>query len=120
MDTGYMGPTPTSQQDLGLRRCAAVIADLDGTLADTLGGFDVALNAMWRDLSLVCVERHAIEQMVGRGCEHLIGAVLQRVGAAESLYDHAWCSCQRRYFAIKKQHVAAYPGAIEVRLHRLA
>jgi len=62
-----------------------VIVDLDGTLVDTLGDFDVALNAMLRDLSLGVVERSAIERMVGRGSEHLIRSVLQYVGAAESL-----------------------------------
>jgi len=113
MDRVYRDATPTSQQDIGLWTCAAVIVDLDGTLVDTLGDFDVALNAMLRDLSLGVVERSAIERMVGRGSEHLIRSVLQYVGAAESLYDHAWQSYQRHYLAINGQHSTVYAGAIE-------
>ena len=54
----------------------AVIVDLDGTLVDTLGDFEVALNAMLADLQLPCVEREDVRRWVGRGSEHLIACAL--------------------------------------------
>lgn len=113
MNMGYRHASGVSQQDLGLQTWAAAIVDLDGTLVDTLGDFEAALNAMLRELSLVRVERAAIERMVGRGSEHLIRAVLKHVGADESLYDDAWQSYQRNYLAINGQHSKVYAGAFE-------
>jgi phosphoglycolate phosphatase len=98
---------------LNFRNITAVIIDLDGTLVDTLGDFDVALNAMLRDLALPRVDRAAIEARVGRGSEHLIASILAHVGAPESLYDDAWRSYQQHYLAINGQHSAVYPGALD-------
>jgi len=91
----------------------AVIVDLDGTLVDTLGDFDFALNSMLRDLALPGVDRAAIEARVGRGSEHLIATVLEHVGAPQSLYVKAWDAYQRHYLAINGQHSAVYAGALE-------
>jgi phosphoglycolate phosphatase len=90
----------------------AAIVDLDGTLVDTLGDFDAALNAMLRDLSLPPVSRGAIETMVGRGSEHLIASVLAHAGAPAQLFDRAWESYQRHYRAINGRHSALYDGAL--------
>jgi len=92
---------------------SAVIVDLDGTLVDTLGDFDVALNAMLRELALPNIGRDAIEPRVGRGSEHLISSVLTHVGASALLYDQAWDSYQRHYLAINGRHSTVYPGALE-------
>ena len=91
----------------------AAIVDLDGTLVDTLGDFEDALNRMLRELSLRSVERSDIERMVGRGSEHLIRSVLQHVGADALLWDTAWLSYQQHYLAINGQYAAVYPGAVE-------
>ena len=53
--------------DAHIRDITAAIVDLDGTLVDTLGDFDVALNAMLDELGLPPVDREAIRTMVGRG-----------------------------------------------------
>lgn len=91
----------------------AAIIDLDGTMVDTLGDFEAALNAMLRDLALPGVARSAIELMVGKGSEHLIRSVLAHVDAAPSLYEQAWQAYQAHYLAINGQHSLVYPGVVE-------
>jgi phosphoglycolate phosphatase len=79
---------------------------------------DAALNRMLGELSLPPVGRRAIEQMVGKGSEHLIRSVLAQVGADAALYDAAWAAYQRHYRDINGRHSALYPGA-EAGLHNL-
>lgn len=100
----------------GLR---AAIIDLDGTLVDTVGDFDLALNRMLAELGLPGVDRRFIEHTVGKGSEHLIRSTLAAVGAAPQAYDEAWALYQRHYLAINGQASAVYPGAVEG-LQRLA
>jgi phosphoglycolate phosphatase len=90
----------------------AAIVDLDGTLVDTLGDFEIALNAMLDELALPHVGREAIRTMVGRGSEHLVRTVLERVGAAEQLYESAFDAYQKHYLAINGQHAVLFPGAL--------
>lgn len=47
-------------------RVDAVIVDLDGTMVDTMGDFNEALNRMLRDLGLPAIEAERIESMVVR------------------------------------------------------
>ncbi|HSI54606.1 MAG: phosphoglycolate phosphatase [Ramlibacter sp.] len=91
----------------------SAIVDLDGTMVDTLGDFEVALNMMLRELSLAQVDRAAIGQMVGKGSEHLIHAVLAHVGGDASLYEAAWQSYQSHYLSINGRHSSVYPGVVE-------
>jgi phosphoglycolate phosphatase len=91
----------------------AAIVDLDGTLVDTLGDFDVAINAMLRELELAPIDRAAIETMVGRGTEHLIRSVLAHVGAPSQLYQRAWDEYERQYRAVNGLHSHVYEGALE-------
>ena len=102
-----------------LRAC---IVDLDGTLVDTLGDFEAALNHMLAQLSRPPVTRRVIEQLVGKGSEHLIRSVLAHVererGVADfvlsqSLFDDAWHAYQLHYRQINGRHSAVYPGAAE-------
>lgn len=98
----------------------AVIIDLDGTMVDTLGDFAEALNRMLGDLELPPIAAQHIERMVGKGSEHLLRSVLNRVlehmGKAptaieiEALYAHAWPSYQRHYLAINGHYARVYPG----------
>jgi phosphoglycolate phosphatase len=94
-------------------RITAAILDLDGTLVDTLPDFDVALNAMLRELALPAIDVHAIETMIGRGSEHLVRSVLAHVGAPASRYDEAWASYWKHYLAINGQHARVYDGVRE-------
>jgi phosphoglycolate phosphatase len=95
----------------------AVIVDLDGTMVDTLGDFDVALNATLRELGRPPVVRADIERMVGKGSTHLIRSALQHGGldaaAADGLLDTAWARYQAHYRAINGAHSAVYPGVAE-------
>jgi phosphoglycolate phosphatase len=90
----------------------AAIIDLDGTLIDTLGDFDVALNAMLAELALPSVTRAFIEHTVGKGSEHLIRSTLAQVGATPGVFDAAWASYQRHYLRCNGEHSEVYPGAV--------
>jgi phosphoglycolate phosphatase len=100
----------------------AVIVDLDGTMIDTLGDFEVALNRMLRELQYAPIDHAAIEQLVGKGSEHLVKSVLQRQSAtAQTTHTlgtgyveiAALASYQKHYRAINGQHSAVYPGVVE-------
>ena len=91
----------------------AAIVDLDGTLVDTVGDFDVALGQAFSDLGLPPVSRGFIARTVGKGSEHLLRQALAETGAQASWYEAAWTSYQRHYLSINGQHSAVYAGAIE-------
>jgi phosphoglycolate phosphatase len=95
----------------------AVIVDLDGTMVDTLGDFDVALNQTLKDLGRPAVTRADIERMVGKGSAHLIRSALLHGGLsadeAAGAQPVAWARYQAHYLAINGQHSAVYPGVIE-------
>ena len=97
-------------------RCAvglqAAIVDLDGTLVDTLGDFEVALNRTLAGLMLPAVERAFIERTVGKGSEHLLRSTLAAVGGDASLYDAAWAHYQRHYRAVNGDHAEVYDGVV--------
>ena len=97
----------------------AVIVDLDGTMVDTVGDFDVALNTVLAELGLPLVGRAFITRTVGKGSEHLIRSTLAQVGADAGLYATAWARYQHHYLAINGQFSAVYPGVVEG-LRRLA
>lgn len=92
----------------------AAIIDLDGTLVDTLGDFDVALNMALAELGLPPIGREAIRERVGKGSEHLVGSVLDHIGAARAQhFDAAWALYQKHYGAINGQHAKLYDGVRE-------
>ena len=91
----------------------AAIVDLDGTMIDTVGDFDVALARALADLGWPAVGRAFIERTVGKGSEHLISCALAEAGAPASLYERAWARYQHHYLAINGQHSAVYAGVVE-------
>ena len=106
----------------------AAIVDLDGTMVDTLGDFEVALNRTLADLDLPSVTRALVERMVGKGSEHLIRSVLthqlalpevtglSNVCAARSvevLYEPAWQRYQHHYLGINGEFAQVYPGVTQ-------
>ena len=91
----------------------AAIIDLDGTLVDTVGDFDAALNLTLADLRLPGVDRAFIERTVGKGSEHLIRSTLAQVQADPARLDEAWQRYQHHYLAINGQHAAVYPGVLD-------
>ncbi len=94
-------------------RFQAAIVDLDGTMVDTLGDFDVALNRMLADLSLPPVDRVFIERTVGKGSEHLIRQTLLHAGAEPSRFDAAWARYTHHYLSVNGDFSAVYPGVVE-------
>jgi phosphoglycolate phosphatase len=109
-----------------LTKIEAVIVDLDGTMIDTLGDFEVALNRMLADFELPSVDRTFIEATVGKGSEHLIRSTLEfiqnrpvvgieyaRNAIKNIVFEEAWQSYQTHYLACNGQASAVYPGVIE-------
>ena len=103
-------PAPAAALELD-----AVMVDLDGTMVNTLGDFAEALNRMLADLQLPAIKPQIIENMVGKGSEHLIRSVLAHVGAADIdvLYPQAWQRYEHHYLAINGQFADVYPGVLE-------
>lgn len=106
----------------------AVIVDLDGTMVDTLGDFEVALNRTMVSLGLPGVTRAAVARTVGKGSEHLIRSLLAEqlalpavrglgqvcpARSVDALYPSAWRQYQQHYQAINGQFAAVYPGVVE-------
>jgi phosphoglycolate phosphatase len=100
----------------------AVIVDLDGTMIDTLGDFEVALNRMLRELQYAPIDRATIEQLVGKGSEHLVKSVLQRQSATSQTTHTlgtgyveiaALASYQKHYLTINGQYSHVYPGVVQ-------
>ena len=98
---------------LSLPALRAAIIDLDGTMVDTLGDFEVVLNRVLQELALPGIDRGAIEPMVGKGSEHLIRSVLSHVNAAPSRYDQAWRCYLHHYREINGRYAHVYPGVLE-------
>lgn len=90
----------------------ALMIDLDGTLVDTLGDFDVVLNTVLHDMGLPAISRSFIEHTIGKGSEHLIRSLLSEVGAPER-FEQAWPLYQRHYLALNGTHAPLYPGVLE-------
>ncbi len=91
----------------------AAIVDLDGTMIDTVGDFEVALSRALADLGWPPVSRAFISRTVGKGSEHLLSRTLAEVGAPADLYEAAWDRYQHHYLAINGQHSAVFPGVPE-------
>lgn len=104
----------------------AAIIDLDGTMIDTLGDFEVALNLMLADFGHAAVDRGFIERTVGKGSEHLIRSTLdfvskrllaQQIIAGEAInnvvFDDAFTSYQAHYLAVNGQASQVYAGVVD-------
>ncbi len=88
----------------------AAIVDLDGTMVDTVGDFEVALRLALADLGWPPVDRAFIARTVGKGSEHLLTRTLAEVGAPAALYEAAWARYQQHYLAINGQHSVVFDG----------
>lgn len=103
----------------------AAIVDLDGTMVDTLGDFVEAINHMLSDLQMPLLEAQDVEQMVGKGTEHLLRSavrlVLRNVGhphegmeaAVEGLLPLALQRYMHHYLRINGQHSTVYDGVLQ-------
>jgi len=113
---------------MALQDFRAAIVDLDGTMVDTLGDFEVALNRTLADLDLPSVTRALVERTVGKGSEHLIRTVLAHqmvlpeakgygqacpAWTVDNLYERACQGYQQHYRAINGDFAQVYPGVAE-------
>jgi len=91
----------------------AAIVDLDGTMVDTVGDFEVVLRLALADLGWQPVGRAFISRTVGKGSEHLLTRTLAEVGAPAELYEQAWARYQHHYLDINGRHSDVFPGVVE-------
>ncbi len=92
----------------------ACLFDLDGTLVDTLGDFEIALNAMLAAYGRRPVGRAQIACMVGRGTPHLIAAALALEADAPQVDAQAAQALYlQQYARINGQHAHVCAGAAE-------
>ncbi len=101
----------------------AVMIDLDGTLVDTLGDFEVALNRALVDLQVAPASRSLIERSIGKGSEHLIRTVLAhqlaevdssvKTRSVDDLFSPVWERYEHHYLAINGQFSEIFPGVME-------
>ena len=110
-----------------LTQFQAAIVDLDGTMVDTLGDFEVALNRTLADLDLPPITRTLVERTVGKGSEHLVRSVLAHQLALPDVQAAApkvlqWPEAdafalalqryQHHYLFINGQFADVYPGVL--------
>jgi phosphoglycolate phosphatase len=107
---GAHRPAPA---DPAASRVRAALVDLDGTLVDTLGDFEVALTATLADLGLPPVPRDFIARTIGKGSEHLIRCTLEAAGGPPAAYERAWALYQQHYERLNGQHATVFAGAAE-------
>jgi len=101
----------------------AVMIDLDGTMVDTIGDFEVALNRALADVQVPTANRALIERSIGKGSEHLIRSVLKHqlalpevAGSArevEQLFTPVWERYEQHYLSINGEFSKVFPGVIE-------
>ncbi|MFM7973109.1 MAG: phosphoglycolate phosphatase [Betaproteobacteria bacterium] len=96
----------------------AVILDLDGTLVDTLGDFQLALRAMLADLDVApdAISPAFVGHTVGKGSEYLVHQTLAHVGLAADdaqTFGRAMQRYQHHYGHFNGQASRLFPGAAE-------
>jgi phosphoglycolate phosphatase len=104
----------------------AAIIDLDGTMVDTVGDFELALNRMLADFGEPPVARDFVLRSIGKGSEHLVRSTLEFIknralahtgitqAATEYIaYTAAFDSYQRHYGAVNGQASAVFAGVLE-------
>lgn len=95
-----------------MTRPHAALIDLDGTLVDTIGDFEVALARTLAELGAQPVPRAFVARTVGKGSEHLIRRTLAEAGLPEAAYDDAWAAYQRHYRGLNGDHAGVFDGVV--------
>ncbi len=111
-------PTMSDAQPNPYTAIRACLIDLDGTLVDTLGDFELALAGMLQALGRTPLTRAQIEPVVGKGTEHLVRTVLTLTSAThsepdEALFASSLASYHAHYARINGQGSRVYAGVRE-------
>ncbi|MDQ9171065.1 phosphoglycolate phosphatase [Oxalobacteraceae bacterium R-40] len=96
-----------------LSNIAGVIVDLDGTMAHTAPDFQVAINAVRRELDLPGLSIELIETFVGKGTAHLVRRALAvdlTSAQVDVHFEQALDRYHAHYHAINGQYVTIYDG----------
>ena len=99
-----------------LNNIKAAIIDLDGTMLDTAGDFQVAVNRMRDELGLTPLSQETIVNFVGKGTENLIRRVLAVDYAedeAAGYFQQALDAYTEHYLSINGDYASLYPGVLE-------
>ena len=106
----------------------AVMIDLDGTMVDTMGDFEAALNLCLADIDLPKVDKKVVNIAVGKGSEHLIRTVLLHQLAlpevkasgmvcdnttVEHLFEPAFARYQHHYEKVNGKFADTYSGVLK-------
>ena len=94
-------------------RLQAAVVDLDGTMVDTAGDIEIAINRMLAELRLPQIGREFISLTVGKGTPYLIEATLTAIGADAALAEEARQRYQRHYESVNGDYSVVYPGVVE-------
>lgn len=96
--------------------CRAVVFDLDGTLADTVGDLTTALNRTLAELRLAPYAEHVVRNMVGGGLAKLLSRALaaRDVSLEEAQHEEALARFVAHYGANPCERSTLYPNAREV------
>ena len=76
-----------------------IICDLDGTLVDSAGDIQHALNAALMEMGLATVTEHEVRGWVGRGASRLVYCVLEAGHHRKDLHDDLLATFMRHYQA---------------------
>jgi len=93
-----------------------IVFDLDGTLVDSAGDLQAAVNRMLGDIGRDPLDRETVIGFIGRGVEVLVRRALAHCGIQTSEADFArlLASFRRYYAADLTTLTRAYPGALEL------
>jgi phosphoglycolate phosphatase len=95
----------------------AVMLDLDGTLADTLGDFVAALDRVLDELGLAHIAPAQVAGMIGKGGEFLVRSALaharQGVQPSDGEVAAALSRFWHHYGKVNGRHARVYPGVPE-------
>ena len=99
-----------------LRSCGAVVFDLDGTLADTVGDMTVALNRTLSEFGLAPHAEDVVRGMVGNGLAKVLERGFARHDAVldGKTRDEAYRRLLEHYAAQPCERSRLYPGAREM------
>jgi phosphoglycolate phosphatase len=92
------------------------IIDLDGTMVDTAGDFNAALNLMLEGSGLPAITSEELLRYVGKGSEHLVRSVLTARLPADQVdaqFAAALDRYQQAYATVNGRHSAVYADVAE-------